>query len=465
MPPHHKTEFIAAILFLRFRLFFVLFLFVGPLSAAVAEPTTEQFSERLNILTSFPPEFYAPFLEVFSTLHPDIQISILNKKATAALDEILRGNNRNFDLFWSSSADAFDLLNSKRKLAPSRQKHDYPLVTIKNLSLTEPGGYYHGFALSGVGWMWNDQYLKKEGLPVPASWADLINPVYYGHIAMSTPARSGTTHLIVENFLQQLGWEKGWSQLLQIAGNLATVTARSFSVPEGVNSGRFGIGLVIDFLSHADQSPNIQFCYGKPVFLVAAEIAALNNGQNPKAANQFIRFILSIKGQKILLQPGINRIPISRNLLSGSHRKVARFLEDNRQKKLRAYNVHLSRQRYHLVNKLFDQMITFKLRDRRQLWKQMQNLIARFGAEEPAITAMKKRVLEHFGKVPVSVDKSQDADFLNIFLPPAEDASVNPQQRELINNWHVFIESELGQVKELLAETEKFLLKREEKTQ
>jgi len=461
----YKTRFITTEIFLGLGVFLVFSLFISALSTAVAESTTEQFSERLNILTSFPPEFYTPFLENFSHLHPDIQISILNKKATAAIDEILRGNNRNFDLFWSSSADAFDLLNSKQKLISLKQKHDYPLIAIKGLRLTDPEGNYHGFALSGVGWMWNDQYLRKEGLPIPKSWEDLTNPVYYGHIAMSTPSRSGTTHLIVENFLQQLGWEKGWSQLLQMAGNLATVTARSFSVPEGVNSGRFGVGLVIDFLSHADQNQNIQFCYGKPVFLVPAEIAGLKNGQNPKAAEQFLSFILSTKGQKILLQPEINRIPISRKLLSGSHRKVARLLEEKHQKELRAYNVHLSRQRYHLVNQLFDQMITFRLRERRQLWKKMQDLITRYGTNEPVITAMEKKVLYHFGRVPVSSSKSQNRDFLKLFGPLAVDEPVRPQQRELINSWNFFIDTELEQIKNLLTETEKLLRKREGKTQ
>jgi len=465
MLSRYRSRFINAEMFLVLRVFLVLFLFVSPLPVAVAEPATEQFSERLNILTSFPPEFYTPFLENFSDSHPDIQISILNKKATAAIDEILRGNDRNFDLFWSSSADAFDLLNSKRKLIPSKQKHDYPLITIKDLCLAEPDGYYHGFALSGVGWMWNDQYFKKEGLPIPDSWADLTKPVYYGHVAMSTPSRSGTTHLIVENFLQQLGWTKGWSQLLLMAGNLATVTARSFSVPEGVNSGRFGIGLVIDFLSHADQNQNIHFCYGKPVFLVPAEIAGLKNGQNPRAAEQFLNFILSTAGQKILLQPEINRIPISRDLLSGSHRKVARLLEKKQQKELRAYNVYLSRQRYHLVNQLFDQMITFRLRERRQLWKQMQKLISSHGAKEPAIMVMKKKVLDLFGKIPVSTSKSLNRDFLRIFDPLAVNAPVNAQQRQQINNWNIFIDTELGQVKKLLIETEKKLRKRKGRTQ
>ena len=34
-----------------------------------------------------------------------------------------------------------------------------------------------------------------------------------------------------------------------IAGNFKTVTARSFGVPDGVNSGQFGVGVVIDFFA------------------------------------------------------------------------------------------------------------------------------------------------------------------------------------------------------------------------
>ncbi|MCG8473691.1 MAG: hypothetical protein MI742_17820, partial [Desulfobacterales bacterium] len=68
--------------------------------------------ERLEVLTSFPPEFYTPFVKAFSRTYPGIQVSTLNKKTTSALKEIKRGNPRRFDLFWSSSPDAFSLLKS-----------------------------------------------------------------------------------------------------------------------------------------------------------------------------------------------------------------------------------------------------------------------------------------------------------------------------------------------------------------
>ena len=46
-------------------------------------------------------------------------------------------------------------------------------------------------------------------LPAPREWTDLARPEYYGHLVISAPSRSGTTHLTVEVILQAYGWEKG----------------------------------------------------------------------------------------------------------------------------------------------------------------------------------------------------------------------------------------------------------------
>lgn len=431
-----------------------LFVPLHSLQAAEADenPSAPVF-RQLNVLTSFPPEFYTPFLETFSHRYPDIQISILNKKTTAAIDEIIRGNKRNFDLFWSSSADAFDLLQSSHMLIYSKQQHKYPLVSIQNRPLIDYGGYFHSFALSGVGWMWNSHYLKKEKLPIPKSWEDLAKPTYYGHIAMSTPSRSGTTHLIVENFLQQLGWEKGWAQLLMMSGNFATVTARSFSVPEGVISSRFGIGLVIDFLAHNNKAKSIHFSYGTPVFLVSAAIAPLRNGQNSETAELFLNFILSTEGQKILLRPEINRIPIAQNLLPQSSREVAKLIESGAQEKIRTYNVHLSRQRYHLVNQLFDRMITFKLRERRHLWKQTIDLISHYSKKDPTMLRFKKQMFHLLSQVPVSSEQSHNREILDILDSATTDTSINQKKRKLIESWDSFIDAQFSEARKLLLST------------
>ncbi|MCK4710117.1 MAG: extracellular solute-binding protein, partial [Gammaproteobacteria bacterium] len=236
------------------------------------------------------------FKSAFEKKNPGLKIEMLKKKTTAGIKYIQEtAANNTSDLFWASAPDAFEVLKGDSLLA----KYTSPAKGIpKNVGsypINDPDGYYTGFAAAGYGIMWNTRYLKAKKLPVPAQWSDLTNSVYHNHVGMSAPSRSGTTHLTVETLLQGDGWDKGWAKWKQIAGNFKTVTARSFGVPDGVNSGSFGVGIVIDFfgLSSKGSGFPVDFVYPKTTALVPANIGVLNNAPHPKAAKAFIDFLLS----------------------------------------------------------------------------------------------------------------------------------------------------------------------------
>lgn len=63
---------------------------------------------------------------------------------------------------------------------------------------------------------------------------ELFEASYHGHLIISVPSRSGTTHLAVGVILQAYGWDKGWALLSQMGGNMGSITERSFGVPEAV---------------------------------------------------------------------------------------------------------------------------------------------------------------------------------------------------------------------------------------
>src|SRR5690606_35194852 len=107
--------------------------------------------------------------------------------------------------------------------------------------------------------------------------------------------RSGTTHLTIETILQGEGWDKGWAKLLEIGGNLATVADRSFGVPDSVNSGQYGIGIVIDFFGLAAKASGfpVEFVYPTVTTLVPANVGIVKNATHPKAAAAFVEFLLS----------------------------------------------------------------------------------------------------------------------------------------------------------------------------
>ena len=231
--------------------------------------------------------------------------------------------------------------------------------------------------------MYNTRYLKANNIPAPKEWDDLKKPVYFGHVGISAPSRSGTTHLTVETILQGEGWDKGWATLLEIGGNLAQVSDRSFGVPDAVNSGQYGIGIVIDFFGLSAKASGfpVEFVYPTVTAIVPANVGIIANAKNPKAAEAFVEFLLSEEGQQILLDPKIQRLPVRLDTYAKAPAGYPNPFKDARLAKGITFNSELSEKRYELLNSLYDRVVTFRLKELNAAWKAIQTAEAKLGAE------------------------------------------------------------------------------------
>jgi phosphoglycerate transport regulatory protein PgtC len=261
----------------------------------------------VSVLTSFPKELTEAYKKAFEAANPGIKIEILNKNTTASIayiKELAVGQRP--DVMWASAPDAFEVLARDKLLqaAPEVKNAQVP-AKVGNYPINDPNGLYYGQALAGYGLMWNTRYMQANKVPAPREWADLTKPAYFGHVAISSPSRSGTTHLTVETILQGEGWEKGWTQMLQIAGNCAAVTDRSFAVPDGVNNGQYGVGMVIDFFGLAGKYSGypVEFHYPSVTAVVPANIALISGGKNADEAKKFIAYTLSHRRPGIAVRP------------------------------------------------------------------------------------------------------------------------------------------------------------------
>jgi ABC-type Fe3+ transport system substrate-binding protein len=332
---------------------------------------------RVQIITSFPPSFFEPFRSAFRDRHPDIAVEIVQRKTTAAVVDIRARKRPDADLFWASAPDAFELLKRAGLLAPSQPRPTGAPQTIAGYPVNDPDGRYLGFAVSGYGLVYNPSYLAARGLPVPHNWADLAAPVHAGHIGLTSPSRSGTTHLMVEALLQSLGWERGWALWSAIGGNLATITARSFGVTAGVARGRFGIGISIDFLTEANAAgkEGNRFVLPSETLFAPASIARLKGSPNPKEAELFIDFVLSPEGQRMLREPRIGRLAVSPSAY-GADETPPHLSEAEGIFNRAGFDAGLSAGRYELVNLIFDEWITFRRAEHARLWRSLQTMEA-----------------------------------------------------------------------------------------
>ena len=319
-------------------------------------------ADTVTIVTSFPKELTDAYKKAYEAKTPGTTVEILNKGTSAGIAyvrESAAGNKP--DIFWVSAPDAFEVLAKENLLEKLPDLNPAIPAKIGDFPINDPNGFYKGQALAGYGIMFNTRYLQANDLPAPKEWADLAKPIYFGHVATCAPSRSGTTQLTMETILQGEGWENGWRQIAMIAGNCAVISDRSTAVPDGVGSGQFGLGLVIDFFGLAAKNSGfpVDFVYPSITAIVPANIGLIAGAKNADAAKKFIAYSVSTEGQELLLEPKISRLPVLPAAYAKAPKDFPRPFEKPITAKVK-FDAQLSEARYYVVSALFDQTITFR---------------------------------------------------------------------------------------------------------
>jgi len=416
---------------------------IHPLAAALAL-TLSGLAQAgtVTIVTSFPKELTDTYRKAFEARHPGIKLEVLNKNTKAGISYLRETPaGQRPDVFWVSDPSAFEVLGRDKLLqkAPDARNPKVP-AKVGNYPINDPDGLYYGQALSGYGIMTNTRYMQANKLPAPKEWSDLTKAVYFGHVAISSPSRSGTTHLTVETILQGEGWDKGWRQLLQIGSNCAAVTDRSFSVPDGVNNGQYGIGMVIDFFGLASRSSGfpVDFVYPSVTAVVPANIGLITGAKNPDEATRFIAYTLSLEGQQLLFDPKVSRMPVLPYADSGLKVPAGYpdIFEIARSAKVQ-FNAEVSEERYALVTGMFDQMITFRLKELQAASRAIYDAERKLAGKPNAQGNDLLKQARDLAYTPlVSEADIKDPKFLALFRANKQDVAVAKQLTGMEEAWN-----------------------------
>ena len=426
------------------------------LAAAVALTATpalgQALEDKLVIVTSFSKDLTVPFQQAFEKKHPGTKVEVQNRNSAAAIAFIRETRSSPPDLFWASSPDAFEVLKKNSLLQKYQSKAQGVAAKVGSYPINDPDGFYTGFAASGYGIMYNTRYTRANNLPAPKEWDDLKKPIYFGHVGFSAPSRSGTSHLTVETILQGEGWDKGWATLLEIGGNFQQVSDRSFGVPDAVNSGQYGVGIVIDFFGLSAKASGfpVEFVYPTVTAIVPANVGIIANAKNQKAAVAFVEFLLSEEGQQILLDPKIQRLPVR---ASTYEKAPAGYPNPFKNTQLGArvnFNADTSEGRYELVNSLFDRLVTFRLKELNAAWKAIHDTEKKLGT---GANAAAKKMLAEARKlatsVPITDKEASDTAIAGSFQQVKKGQKVAGRQAEFEEKWDSFAVKNYAEAKSL----------------
>lgn len=413
------------------------------------------FADTVTVVTSFPRDLTDPFKAAFEAAHPGTMLEVVSRNTNAAVSHLQETRSANtIDLMWASAPDAFEVLKEEGLLAKVDVQSEGIPDQIGGYPINDPDGSYYGFAASGYGIMYNTRYVQANDLPVAEEWDDLKRAEYNVHVAMSSPSRSGTTHLTVETLLQGEGWDEGWATWKWISGNMNTVTERSFGVPDAVNSGATGFGIVIDFFGLASKASGfpVELVYPSVTAIVPANIGVLANAPNEEGAVKFVEFLLSPEGQKVLLNPAIMRLPVNPEAYADAPENFPNPFSEDFAPGAIEFDVDVSGARYTLVNSLFDVLVTYRMDDLRAAVSAVQKAEAAHadsGNDEAAALIAEARALVE--AMPINAEQSLDASFTGAFtISRADpDTEVVGRQAEIEQEWDRFAVENYRQAKKL----------------
>jgi phosphoglycerate transport regulatory protein PgtC len=430
---------------------------VVPLASLLTMPLVTAHAQaptgKVTVVTSFSKDVTDPFKREFEKAFPGATLDVQNRNTNAGVKFLQEtSSNNQVDLFWASAPDAFEVLKSGGLLEAYKVKGGAGIPErIGQFPINDPNGFYTGFAVSGYGIMWNERYVRANRLPEPKEWQDLAQAAYHDHISIAAPSRSGTTHLTLEAILQTAGWDQGWKIIKGFSGNLRGVNDRSFGVPDQVNSGQVGYGIVIDFFGFSAKGAGfpVNFVYPTLTTIVPANIGLVKNAPNAAGGKAFMDFLLSPQGQEVLFDPKIARLPV---LPSAYAKAPAGTPNPFEMPSVRSgsikFDVTKSSARYTAVDVLYDQLVSNQLEALKKATKSMHDVNARLARRaNPNAQRLVAEAQALIAVMPVSEAESVQAN--EILRGRATDGT---RQAELEQRWAAFARGKYAEAQAKLDE-------------
>ena len=242
-----------------------------------------------------------------------IKVNMTRKSSGETFAQIkAEAANPKGDVWWGGTGDphlqaAEEGLTEVYKSPMRSQVQDWALRQATSAS-NKTIGIYSG----ALGYGYNEDLLKKNNLPVPACWKDLLKPEYKGHVQMANPNSSGTAYTTLATMVQIFGEDEGFEFMRGLNKNINQYTKSGSAPIKAAAKGENTIGIV--FMHDAVK----QAVSGFPIKVVApcegtgyeiGSMSIIKGARNLESAKKFYDWALSAEAQSLALQVKAYQVP------------------------------------------------------------------------------------------------------------------------------------------------------------
>ncbi len=198
---------------------------------------------QVNVICSVQAEWCQMIQTVF-TRTTGIKVNLSMRGSGEALAQLIAERaNPKTDLWFGGTGDPH-LQAAEQDLTLEYRSPALPQLHGWAQRQAAQSGYRTVGIYSGpLGFGYNTELIAKRRLPVPRSWADLLNPVYKGEIQVANPASSGTAYTMIATLVQLMGEDKAFEYLKALHKNVSQYTRSGTGPIKAVARGEAAVSI------------------------------------------------------------------------------------------------------------------------------------------------------------------------------------------------------------------------------
>ena len=206
-------------------------------------------------------------------------------------DEIEGPGGLQADLIWLAEASQYEVYKEMGLLAPLAPPVDAPIPA----GYIDPDGYYVAGRLISMVVAWNTD-LNPGGL---SDWPDLHEAAPTAFPAPESGAARAT--------ISAINGEYGPEFFTTLAAGGGVSVGSNEDALDGLVAGRFEAVAVLDYMAREAKAAGAAIDFAYPAggtVVIPSPIALTSSARNPEAARAVVEFVLSRRGQRIIVEIG-----------------------------------------------------------------------------------------------------------------------------------------------------------------
>lgn len=207
--------------------------------------------------------------------------------------------NPEFDVWHGGPADGFGVA----RIGGLIDKYVSPTRSLIPQKYQDTDGYWTGVYVGALGFCSNTKELRRLGLKVPTTWADLLNPKLAKNISTAHPSTSGTAFTTLWTQVTRLGSESaGLEYMAKMHKNVLQYTKSGVGPVAITGRGEAAVGIVFshDCVAGAEQGLPLKVSFpSEGTGYEIGGVALVKGSKNLEAAQAYIDFTLSREAQNL----------------------------------------------------------------------------------------------------------------------------------------------------------------------